>query len=229
MNAFMVGYFIPLADPEYFVLRVGYGFPDDWQGQMRIAWKEGAIGQALRKRIVLAKGDFESHVFPSVLPSLEKEGIEPDIVAPVYGISGIAGVLVIAECDLPPGSMKVTVSMLVDLLSLSIQKATLLEYKEQVGYYDPLTGLSNRFNFMKIFESALRKALNYQQPLSLLRFDIDRFRETIDAKHKGEALGKIADVVRECTRSSHSIERFGENEFAVLLPSTKKEHAFRYA
>jgi diguanylate cyclase (GGDEF)-like protein len=231
-NADKVGYFVPLADPDYFVLRVGYGFPDDWQGQMRIAWKEGAVGQALRKRIVLAKGDFEPDVFPGALPSLEKEGVEPDLVAPVYGVSGIAGVLVIAGCNLPPGSMKVTISMLVDLLSLSIQKATLLESREQVGYYDPLTGLSNRFNFMKIFESAIRKALNYQQPLSLLRFDVDRFRETIDTKDKvaGDTiLQKIADVARNCTRSSHSIARFGENEFAVLLSSTKKEHAVRYA
>jgi len=231
-NASKVGYFVPLADSEYLVLRVGYGFPDDWQGKFRVARKEGALGQALRKQVVLAKEDFDHDIFPGSLPSLEQEGIDPDLVAPVHGISGIEGVLVIAECNLPPGTLKINVSMLVDLLSLSIRNATLLESKEQIAYYDHLTGLANRFYFMKIFESEIRRALNYQQPLSLLIFRIDRFGEIRDTEGHlagNTILRNIASIAKNCTRSCHFIARYGGDTFAVLLPSTKKDHAFRYA
>jgi diguanylate cyclase (GGDEF)-like protein len=231
-NAVRVGYFVPLPDPEYLVLRVGYGFPDDWQGKMRIAAREGSVGQALRKRVVLAREDFESDVFPGSLPSLEQEGIDPDLVAPVYGISGIEGVLVIAGCNLPPGSLKVNISMIADLLSLSLRNAALPEPKEQVAYFDSVTGLANRFHFMKVFEREIRRALNYQQPLSLVRFDIDRSPETdsaADSQAEYAILREFAGIVKGYTRSSHFLARFGESEFAVLLPSTKKESAFRYA
>jgi diguanylate cyclase (GGDEF)-like protein len=231
-NAGKVGYFVPVADSEHFVLRVGYGFPEEWHGKIRIAREAGTVGQALRKRVVLAKEDFEPDVFPGSLPTLEQEGIDPDLVAPVYGISGIEGVLVIAGCNLPPGSLKVNVSMLADLLSLSIRNATLLESREQVAYYDHLTGLANRFHFMKTIEREIRRALNYQQPLSLLLFDVDRSGETGDTRdHLAEnaILRNVAIVAKSCTRSCHFIARYGGNAFAVLLPSTKKEHAIRYA
>lgn len=231
-NAVKVGYFVPLADSEYLVLRVGYGFPDDWQGKMRIASREGAVGQALRKRVVLAKEDFEPDVFPGSLPSLEQEGIDPDLVAPVYGSSGIEGVLVIAGSNIPTGSLKVNISMIADLLSLSIRNASLPESREQVAYFDPHTGLANRFHFMKIFEREIRRALNYQQPLSLFRFEIDRFAEaggTARSPAGNSILRDVSGIVKSCTRSSHFLARFGESEFAVLLPSTKKENASRYA
>jgi len=231
-NAGKVGYFVPVADSEHLVLRVGYGFPDDWHGKIRIAREAGTVGQAVRKRVVLAKEDFEPDAFPGSLPTLEQEGIDPDLVAPVYGISGIEGVLVIAGCNLPPRSLKVNVSMLVDLLSLSIQNATLHESREQIAYYDHLTGLTNRFHFMKIFEREIRRAVNYQQPLSLLFFSIDPFGETRDTMEHpaGDAiLRNVASIAKSCTRSCHFIARYGGNAFAVLLPSTNKEHAFRYA
>jgi diguanylate cyclase (GGDEF)-like protein len=231
-NAGKVGYFVPLSETEHLVLRVGYGFPEDRKGKLRIAREEGAVGQALRKRVVLAREDFEPNVFPGSLPTLEQDGIDPDLVAPVYGISGIEGVLVIAGCNLPPGNLKVNVSMLVDLLSLSIRNATLLGSRGQIASFDHLTGLPNRFHFMKIFESEIRRALNYQQPLSLLFFVIDRFGEIRDARdHLAEnsILRNVASVAKGYTRSCHFLARYGEDEFAVLLPSTNKEGAFQYA
>jgi diguanylate cyclase (GGDEF)-like protein len=231
-NAGKVGYFVPLPESEHLVLRVGYGFPEDRKGTLRIAREEGAVGQALRKRVVLAREDFEPNVFPGSLPTLEQDGIDPDLVAPVYGISGIEGVLVIAGCNLPPGNLKVNVSMLVDLLSLSIRNATLLGSRGQIASFDHLTGLPNRFHFMKIFESEIRRALNYQQPLSLLFFVIDRFGEIRDARdHLAEnsILRNVASVAKGYTRSCHFLARYGEDEFAVLLPSTNKEGALQYA
>jgi len=117
-NAGQVGYFVPLQDSEHYTLQVGYGFPGDWRGKIRVARDEGALGQALQKRVVITREDIEPGGIRSSLPSLEREGIKPDFVAPVYGISGIEGVLVIAGCNRAPATLKAQVSMLVDILSL---------------------------------------------------------------------------------------------------------------
>ncbi|HEU5359990.1 MAG TPA: GGDEF domain-containing protein [Candidatus Deferrimicrobiaceae bacterium] len=231
-NSRKVGYFAPLPDSEYYTLKVGYGFPEDWRDKVRIARDEGALGLALQKRIVLTREDFETSGIEGYLPSLEGEGIEPDLVAPVQGISGIEGVLVIAGCTRPPGELKVPISMLVDLLSLSIQNAMLLEFNERGVYSDDLTGLANRFHFARIFETEIRRAWNYQRPLSLLVFDLDRFKDIIDSwGHPAgdEVLQAVARITKSCTRSSHIVARYGGDEFVVLLPSTNKDQAFLYA
>lgn len=231
-NAGQVGYFVPLQDSEYYTLQVGYGFPGDWRGKIRVARDEGALGQALRKRVVITREETDPGGIRGSQPSLEREGIEPDFVAPVYGISGIEGVLVIAGCNRPPVNLKAQVSMLVDLLSLSIRNASLLESNAQGAYYDHLTGLANRFSFARTFEAEIRRAWNYQQPLSLLFFDLDRFKDINDSR--GHAAGdavlrNVARLARSCTRSSHLVARYGGDEFVALLPSTNKDQAFQYA
>ena len=231
-NARQVGYFVPLPDSKHYTLKVGYGFPEGWRGKVRVARDEGALGQALRKRVVIMREEIEPDGIRVSLPSLEREGIKPDLVAPVYGISGIVGVLVIAGCNLSCRDLKVQASMLVDLLSLSMQNASLLESNEQGVYYDQLTGMANRFYFARIFETEIRRAWNYQQPLSLLFFDLDGFKDINDSwgHPAGDAvLQNIARIARNCTRSSHLVARYGGDEFVVLLPSTNKDQAFQYA
>jgi len=230
--ASQVGYFVPLKDTEYYTLQVGCGFPEDWQGKICFSQGDGALGQALRKRIIITRQDVERRGICNSQLSLEGKGIEPDYVAPVYGISGIEGVLVVASCPTPSMVLKVQISMLVDLLSLAIQNATLLNSTERGEYYDYLTGLANRLYFTRIFETEIRKAWNYLQPTSLLFFDIDQFKNINDTwGHQvgDQVLRKVAQVAKSCTRSEHHIARYGGDEFVVVLPSTNKDQAFHYA
>lgn len=230
--ASQVGYFVPLKETEYYTLQVGCGFPEDWSGKACVARDEGAFGQALRKSLIVTKQNAERVNICTLKPSLEREGIEPDFVAPVYGNSSIKGVLVIAGCPNPNGNLKVHISMIVDLLSLAIRNATLLDSTEKGEYYDYLTGLANRFYFTKSFETEIRKSRDYLQSTSLLFFDIDHFKRINDTwgHQMGDVvLRKIAKVAKSCTRSDHLIARYGGDEFVVLLPSTNKDQALQYA
>jgi diguanylate cyclase (GGDEF)-like protein len=232
-HARQAGYFVPMEGSSDFTLAVGVGFPADWQEKVRIPSNEGILGTAIREKVVVAKCDQPSS--PGRRPtqsSLERSGIEPDFAAPVFGLSGIAGVIVIAGCPFPLDDERKYVSLLADLLSTALQKAALLDLSNSSTWVDQLTGVSNRLYFSQRFESEIRRAQNYRQPLALFMLDIDGFKNINDTY--GHPAGdvvikKFAEIIRSNTRSTDLVCRFGGDEFLVLMTSSSKEQAHIHA
>lgn len=97
---------------------------------------------------------------------------------------------------------------------------------------DSLTGLNNRRNFRVLSQQALEHAKRYNEPLSLIIFDVDRFKIVNDT-HGHEAgdavLTALAASSRECFRQVDIIGRLGGEEFVVCLPQTDAGAAVRVA
>lgn len=232
-HARQAGYFVPIEGSPDFTLAVGVGFPADWRENVRISSDEGILGTAIQKKVVVAKCDpLSSAGRRSAQSSLERYGVEPDFVAPVFGLSGIAGAIVISGCPFPLDGERKYVSMLADLLSTALQNAALIDLSRSSTWVDHLTGVSNRLYFSQRFESEIRRAQNYRQPLALVMLDIDEFKNINDTY--GHAAGdvvikKFANLIRRNTRSSDIVCRFGGDEFLVLMTSSNQEQALIYA
>ncbi|NWG86954.1 MAG: GGDEF domain-containing protein [Hydrogenophilaceae bacterium] len=87
---------------------------------------------------------------------------------------------------------------------------------------DPLTGLCNRRAFDMRLEMAFRRAIRQRgEPLSLLLFDLDHFKEVNDqyGHQYGDAyLNKMAQAMLSVIRQDvDGAFRFGGDEFAMLL------------
>ncbi len=231
-HARQVGYFVPVENSAEYTLEVGVGFPPDWQGNVRFASNEGILEMAIRKKVVVAKCDpLTSSGTRSLNPSLERSGVDADFVAPVFGVSGIAGVLVIAGCPYSHEEERTQVSMLADLLSGALQRAALADISKSSSWVDPLTGAANRLYFAQRFETEIRRAQNYQQPLALVILDIDEFKKINDTF--GHPVGDVvikrfAQILRSNTRSSDLVCRYGGDEFIVLMTSSSKEQVLVY-
>jgi diguanylate cyclase (GGDEF)-like protein len=232
-HARQAGYFVPIEGSSDFTLAVGVGFPADWQENVRIPSDEGILGTAIQKKVVVAKCDpLSSAGRRSTQSSLERSGIEPDFVAPVLGVSGIAGAIVIAGCPFPLDEERKYVSMLADLFSTALRNAALVDLSKTSTWVDHLTGVANRLYFSQRFESEIRRAQNYRQPLALFMLDIDGFKNINDTygHPAGDVVIKMfADIIRRNTRSSDLICRFGGDEFLVLMTSSNLEQALAYA
>jgi diguanylate cyclase (GGDEF)-like protein len=232
-HARQAGYFVPIEGSSDFTLAVGVGFPADWPEKVRIHSDEGILETAIRKKVVVAKCDpLSSAGRRSTQSSLERSGVEPDFVAPVFGVSGIVGVIVIAGCPFPLDEERKYVSMLAELLSTALQKAALVDLNNSGTWIDHLTGLSNRSYFTLRFENEIRRAQDYRQPLALLMLDIDGFKNINDTY--GHPAGdvvikKFAEIIRRNTRSTDLVCRFGGDEFLVMINSSNKEQALTYA
>lgn len=87
---------------------------------------------------------------------------------------------------------------------------------------DPLTGLCNRRAFDMRIEMAFRRVMRqHDEPLSLLLFDLDHFKEVNDhyGHQYGDAyLNKMAQAMLSVIRQDvDGAFRFGGDEFAMLL------------
>jgi diguanylate cyclase (GGDEF)-like protein len=89
---------------------------------------------------------------------------------------------------------------------------------------DPLTGLGNR----RSAERRLGSMRPGEEPLSLAVVDIDRFKEVNDDashSHGDEVLRRVADLLREHSRTGDEVYRWAGDEFLVVLPTATETQA----
>ncbi len=116
----------------------------------------------------------------------------------------------------------------------------LTDAKERADHYatemaslvnvDDLTGLATRRCFLEQLDQMAATARRVGHPLTLAMIDIDHFKPIND--QYGHAVGDavlmaIGAACRSAVRSADVIGRLGGEEFAMLMPLTDQETAFR--
>jgi diguanylate cyclase (GGDEF)-like protein len=97
---------------------------------------------------------------------------------------------------------------------------------------DGMTGLFNRRHFLSLAEIEWNRYQRYRRPISLVLFDIDRFKSINDrfGQQAGDhVITQIAAICQQHKRNSDLIALFGGEEFLILLPETALAAAQRVA
>ena len=119
-----------------------------------------------------------------------------------------------------------------DQLALAIVHARLFDEMRRGSQHDDLTGLANRRLLGMRLEDELHRSERFEQPTSVLAFDIDHFKKLND-RHghpTGDAaLRKLASLMTRHLRRIDTIARTGGEEFVVLLPRTDHAEALGVA
>jgi diguanylate cyclase (GGDEF)-like protein/PAS domain S-box-containing protein len=94
--------------------------------------------------------------------------------------------------------------------------------------HDPLTGLTNRFEFERRLSECVERYRHIQRPATLLLIDLDRFKVVNDTGGHAagdEVLRHVAQLLTSIVRDSHAVSRLGGDEFAILLTHSDPAHA----
>jgi diguanylate cyclase (GGDEF)-like protein len=106
----------------------------------------------------------------------------------------------------------------------------------RLAYWDTLTNLPNRAQFVLLLNDALAEARKREEAVFVLMMDLDRFKHVNDVMgHSfGDALlrqvaGRLQLLLANRRQSSAQVARLGGDEFAVLLPASDLDAAQRMA
>lgn len=119
---------------------------------------------------------------------------------------------------------------------VSLTDITKIDREKQLykvlSFQDPLTGIYNRKKFYDELNKEMERVKRYDQRLSLVMFDVDKFKNVNDTYgHQvgDEVLIEITNIVTNTIRKTDVFSRYGGEEFAILMPGTFLEGAVEIA
>ncbi|MCK4224511.1 MAG: sensor domain-containing diguanylate cyclase [candidate division Zixibacteria bacterium] len=116
-------------------------------------------------------------------------------------------------------------SILAGSAAMAVENALLHQKTKELTIVDELTDLYNFRYFSNKLRAEIRRAKRYHLPLSLIMVDIDWFKrcnDTYGHLFGNRVLQDLAQRVKESVRDVDVACRYGGEEFAVILPQTKK-------
>jgi len=103
---------------------------------------------------------------------------------------------------------------------------------EEMATRDSLTNLANLRSFRMALEDEFNRSLRYEDPMSILMADLDRFKDVNDTygHPRGDAvLKETARIMLDVMRKVDLVARYGGEEFVVIMPHTDIEGAVKAA
>jgi len=169
--------------------------------------------------------------FYRLFPQDEKYLIKSAALAPI-GLKGeIIGSLNLGDPYINRYSSGMDTTLLERLtvkISTCLSNVAAHEKLKLAASRDHLTGLLNR----RVLESALdreyKRALRYENPLSLVLIDLDDFKMVNDQHGHDvgdEVLRYVGKHFLELSRETDIVARFAGDEFVIILPNTKPGEA----
>lgn len=153
------------------------------------------------------------------------------IIAPLITISSFIGILRVESTQTNKFSSEDLrfLSTIANLASISLENSRLYEHTQALAIKDSLTGLYLRRYLDERGKEEIGHCFKEKAELSVLMIDIDHFKTYNDkfGHHSGDiVLLHISDLLKGLFREqNYLVSRFGGEEFAILLPRTKKSKA----
>ncbi len=113
-------------------------------------------------------------------------------------------------------------------IAIAIENELLIRRVEKLEIKDVLTGLYNEAFIRSRLQEEIKRAIAYQRPCAFILLNVDNFQvfhEKYGSLQAESALKRIGSLIRDSVSEIERVARFGDNEFAVVLPEKNKRQA----
>ncbi|OGX08566.1 MAG: hypothetical protein A2Z88_06595 [Omnitrophica WOR_2 bacterium GWA2_47_8] len=153
------------------------------------------------------------------------------VLAPITSKGNVFGLLVIGNKDpqyVCSAVEKEIYYLVAKQIAIAITNELLKKEIEKLEVTDHLTGLFNNTFTRKRLSEEIKRATSLQQPCSFVLFSLDRFKElneTFGHIAAENILIKIGNIFKESISKEDKAARFGDHEFALILPGKNKRES----
>lgn len=162
------------------------------------------------------------YLFVIFASTFATKGYLPFFTATLSSISYFI-IIYIKGYPLYPALTQILIFLITSFFSWFIYRSFRSTYYQQANQ-DGLTKVHNR----RYFNHIITEFVDEKTPFALIIIDLDNFKILNDTQghHHGDYVLKIiAAIMKECTRPSDIISRYGGDEFVIILPRTPKKAA----
>ncbi len=187
----------------------------------------------------LLEGDAETLLFANDIDLIDgvtehRDAREPfELRFDIVGYDDMPRSISVQACNLPnsSGGVSRVVAVVRDVTD-QVERERRLEQSREIALTeahrarelastDPLTGLANRRRIMAALDKIVVHSHRYDEPLSLIVFDIDHFKSVNDTHGHPEGdrvLKRMAEIALRQARDSDLVGRVGGEEFVWIVP-----------
>ncbi len=169
------------------------------------------------------------------LASLEAADISVGrvLVVPLRGKQGEAGLIWIFEDGRRFGGDELECAKVVSSYAVAaLENAERYHLAKERAFIDDVTEIYNARYLLSTTANEIRRAERYENPLSVLFLDLDRFK-LVNDRHGhlvgSQTLRNLSNVLAQCVRDVDTLARYGGDEFTILLVDTDHNEAMSIA
>jgi diguanylate cyclase (GGDEF)-like protein len=227
-----------LRDPQtgelYFKAAVGAG--SDMLLHLRVRKGEGIAGWVAENNKPLLVPDVHADPrFASRFDKTSRFKTKAILCVPLAFKGRVLGVieLVNGEGDGPFHEEDLRIlATVAEFSAIAIENAQNFQKVQELTILDDHTGLFNSRHLRRTLEQEIVRAIRFGHPVSLVFFDLDRFKQVNDT-HGHQAgsrvLAEVGKLLLHTLRATDIPVRYGGDEFVLLLPETSKDQAIEAA
>lgn len=205
---------------ENYYFRTKSNYPVDIESQLKEALEKGILDKYIKEK----KSHIDSFVNVDHYPFIHNRPVGSLIIIPLIRNEKVYGLLISEHAStgfFGENNLQFFESIATQI-NIAVNNASLYTKMEEMATKDGLTGILNRRHLQKKLKDVFKSCKDSNESISVVLFDIDKFKninDTYGHLFGDEAIKMVARIAQKYAEEKNGFTgRYGGEEFVMVLP-----------